>query len=362
MMVAIGAALAMAWVVVDAESYFRVAHALSFGVNDIGMAFFFALVTKEVVEATVPGGALHTWRRLLLPVVGAVGGVIGSALVYGLYLHMGDEWSVLQRGWLVAGASDISLGYFVARFVGRKNPAIPFLLLLGISINTLSLVIVEISHPFADVHSGGALLVTGGIAASFFLRRRRIQSFWPYLLLGGTLSWAGFYVSGFHPALALVPIIPFLPHATRDPGLFVETPPGFRNALSRFEYAWKYPVEAALFFFGLVNGGVLLQGSGTGTWSVLVAALVGKPVGILVAILLAIKAGLDLPARVDGRDLIVVALLASVGFTYSLFLATATLPTGPVLDEVKLGALLTFTGALLAVGAARALGVGRFGR
>ncbi len=58
-----GAVIALIWANTAAESYERVAGALHFAVNDVGMAFFFALATKEVVEATAPGGALHTWRR-----------------------------------------------------------------------------------------------------------------------------------------------------------------------------------------------------------------------------------------------------------------------------------------------------------
>src|SRR5215831_14986738 len=57
-----GAGIALIWANVSLATYSSVAHTLEFAVNDIGMALFFALATKEVVEATAPGGALHTWR------------------------------------------------------------------------------------------------------------------------------------------------------------------------------------------------------------------------------------------------------------------------------------------------------------
>jgi NhaA family Na+:H+ antiporter len=362
MIVALGALLAVVWANAYAESYFRFARGLSFVVNDVGMTFFFAMVTKEVVEATVPGGALHTWRRVMLPVVAAVGGMLGAILAYVAFLQFGDEASVLARGWPIACATDIAFSYFIARTIGKRYPAIPFLLLLGITVDALALLIVEVQFPIADVHVGGAALVALAIGVSVALRRYRVRSFWPYLLTGGVASWFGFFLSGLHPVLALVPIVPFLPHAARDPGFFVETPPGFRDALSQFEYAWKYPVWVVLFLFGLVNAGVLVRGSGTGTWSVLVAALVGKPIGILVAVALAVAAGLHLPRRVTWRDVIVVAFTASIGFTFALFFATAAFPLGPVLIEVKIGALLTIAGALLAIGTAALLRVGRFAR
>lgn len=362
MTVAIAALVAIVWANTYAETYFQFAHALEFAVNNVGMAFFFALVTKEVVEATIPGGALHTWRRVLLPILAAVGGVLGAAFAFAAYLHFSDEASVLGGGWPIACATDISFSYFVARIIKKRFPAIPFLLLLGISVDALSVVIVQLQHPYAEAHVSSVALIAVAMAAAFMLRRSGVQSFWPYLLVGGTMSWFGFLWSGLDPALALVPIVPFLPHAGRDPGLFVETPPGYRDALSQFEYTWKYPVGIVLFLFGLVNGGVLIQGSGAGTWSVLVAALIGKPVGILAAVTLAVAAGLRLPHRVSWRDVVVVAVLASTGFTFSLFLATAAFPLGAVLIEVKTGALLTIAGALLAIGVAAVLRVGRFAR
>jgi Na+:H+ antiporter, NhaA family len=362
MIVIIGACLAILWANTYAESYFRFAHALFFATNDIGMAFFFAMVTKEVVEATLPGGDLHTWRRAALPMVAAVGGVLGAVLAYAAYLQFGDEASVLGRGWPTACASDIVVGYLVAGIIGKRYHAIPFLLLLTVAIDALSLVIVEVRSSVADIHSGGFVLVALGIGAAFALRRRRVKSFWPYVLMGGGASWAGLFVCGLHPAVALVPIMPFIPHPSRDPGFFVETPPGFRDALSRFEHVWKRPVAVVLLLFGLVNGGVLIQGSGTGTGSVLVASLVGKPIGILIALAAALAAGLHVPSRFSWRDAVVIAMIASIGFTFSLFFATAVFPTGPVLTEIKVGALLTVAGAPVAVLTAAMLRVGRFAR
>ena len=88
--------------------------------------------------------------------------------------------------------------------------------------------------------------------------KRRTLVFWPYILMAGALSWLGFYRGGLHPALALVPIVPFFPHAARDPGLFVESPSA-HDTLNEFEHWWKRPVDVMLFFFGLVNAGVTVR-------------------------------------------------------------------------------------------------------
>ena len=77
-----GAAIALVWANVDAAGYSAFARALEFWVNDVGMVFFFGLATKEIVEATVPGGTLHSWRRAAMPVVAAAGGMIAPAVIY----------------------------------------------------------------------------------------------------------------------------------------------------------------------------------------------------------------------------------------------------------------------------------------
>src|SRR3989338_876382 len=83
----IGGLLALVWANTAPESYFTAAHRLSFAVNEIGMALFFALIAQEVYEEVIPGGALHTWRRWTLPVVAAAGGLAGSAFAYLAYVQ-----------------------------------------------------------------------------------------------------------------------------------------------------------------------------------------------------------------------------------------------------------------------------------
>ena len=78
----VGCAAALAWANTLPDSYYRFSHAAAWTVNDIGMVFFFALITKEVVEATIPGGALHPLRRAAVPVAAAVGSAVVSIACY----------------------------------------------------------------------------------------------------------------------------------------------------------------------------------------------------------------------------------------------------------------------------------------
>jgi NhaA family Na+:H+ antiporter len=205
------------------------------------------------------------------------------------------------------------------------------------------------------------MLLGAGLVVAWWLQHRRVRSFWPYIFGAGVLSWLGFYRGGLHPALALVPIIPFLPHAARDPGLFVEAPHA-HDTLNEFEHRFKQPVGVMLFFFGLANAGVVLRNFGPGTWFVLTSIVLGKPIGILAATGISTLLGLHLPRAVTWRDVSVIGIVAGIGFTVALFFATAAFPSGRLLDETKLGALLSFGAFFLAFVAAKALNVGRTAR
>jgi Na+/H+ antiporter NhaA len=108
-----------------------------------------------------------------------------------------------------------------------------------------------------------------------------------------------------------------------------------------------------------VNAGVVLTSYDTGSWAILSAELVGRPVGILLAVGVAIAAGLHLPGRMTWRELLVVALATSTGFAIALFLATGVLATGPVLAQAKIGVLGSASGLVMALVAARLLKIGR---
>src|SRR4030095_12153185 len=216
---------------------------------------------------------------------------------------------------------------------------IPFLLLFGIASDGLGFVSLALFNPVRGTQlAAGMLIVAAGWAVAAGLRRRRVRSFWPYLLGAGTLSWLGLFWSGVHPALArvavlpflhpaprgpgtlswwgrfwsglhpglaLVPVMPFLPHAPRDPGFFVDAPPDAKDALSRFELWWRYPGQIALFLFVVVNAGVPMGAIEEGVWALPIAVVVAKPLGVLAGTGLAMVIGLHLPHRIGWRDLFV---------------------------------------------------------
>jgi Na+:H+ antiporter, NhaA family len=357
----IGCVAALLWANTLPESYYQFSHAAAFAINDVGMAFFFALITKEVVEATVPGGALHTWRRTALPIVVAAGSVAVSVACYLWFVHQAGE-HMLESGWIAACAIDIPGSYIIARMIFGRHPAVPFLLLLAIAADATGLACVAVLQPVSDARPGvGIVFMAVAVSLAAALRYSGIKGFWPYLLGPGLLSWCALFLGGVHPALALVPIVPFFPHGRHDDGLFVEAAPRAHDALTLFERWWRLPVEGVLLLFGLVNAGVSIHGLEAGTWAIPVAAI-ARPFGVIAAAGAALAMGLHLPARVGWRELVVVACASSIGLVFALFFAAAVMPPGPILLEMKMGALVTIVGGLVAFTAARVLRVGRFQR
>jgi NhaA family Na+:H+ antiporter len=266
--------------------------------------------------------------------------------------------TILVAGWPIVCAIDIAVAYYTLQTILPRTGALPFALLLGIATDAFGALVVAPRHPVLETHAGGAALLVAALGLATLLRFLRVRAFWPYLAVCGTLSWLAFFREGLHPAFALVPIVPFLRHEPRPLDLFADPPDD--DATHHFEHEWNVAVQCILFLFGLVNAGVIVKGYDSGTWAILLAALVGRPLGILAAVGVAVALGLHLPRRIGARELVVIALASSTGFTFALFFATGILSIGPVLAQLTIGALATAAGSLLAFGAARLLRVGRF--
>ncbi|MEO5820585.1 MAG: Na+/H+ antiporter NhaA [Vicinamibacteraceae bacterium] len=352
----VGTVVAVTWANLDTTGYEHATHPLHFWVNDVGMVFFFALAAKEVFEATLPGGPLASLRQAASPLAAAVGGMLAPAVIYvALATRIGP--AALARGWAIPCATDIAFSAMVARLIfPGGHPAIPFLLLLAIADDALGLIILAVFYPSGSLSFVAlGLLMSAALLLAWWLRRRRTASFWPYVMGPGVLSWAALYWGGFHPALALVPIVPFMPHSAQDLGLFDSEEEAQPDTLSRFEHWGAQPVQWVLLLFGLANAGVPLEQVGNGTYYVLAALLLGKPLGIVVFSYGARLAGARLPNGLVLTDVVVVGIAAAVGFTVALFFATAAFPAGSSLAETKMGALLSFGAAPLALLAARLL-------
>lgn len=390
LLLVIGAVVALIWANVAPHSYHGfvdyplwdhapIGHAhdghktltLHFLINEILMALFFAMAGKEVWEAVILENGSLRGKKAMTPLIATAGGMIGPASIYLLGAMAVGKFSLLASGWAIPTATDIAFSYLVGRLVfGAAHPAVSFLLLLAIADDAGGLIILAVFYPQGTVQPLWLLLSVAVAVGAWFLfnelpRRmdrgnparpnstwvRKTLSFWPYVL-AGCISWYAFYQAGIHPALGLLPIIPAMPHADRDFGVFAEVEEHMPDTLNAFEHALRPFVEVILLFFGLANAGVEFSAMGEATWLVLAGLLIGKPAGIfLLGMFGARVLGFGLPDGMRPTDLLVMGFVAAIGFTVALFVAAVAFQPGPIQDAAKMGALLSFFASVLAIAA-----------
>lgn len=359
-----GVLVALCWANYDFASYEHFLHApflggmtFHFATNDLFMVFFFALAAGEITRSCLPGGDLHPLKKAINPLLGTLGGVLGPVVVY-LFLNSVIGAPELLRGWGIPTATDIALAWLAARLIfGDRHPAISYLLLLAVADDGIGLAIIAIfypdpAYPLAPLWIG---LIALGMGSAYGLRRWQVKSYWPYLLFGGGLVWTGLFRAHLHPALALVFIIPFLPHAKRETVHIFEENLADRSTLAEFEHHWKVIVDFGLFMFGLANAGVVFSSVGRPTVLVLSSLLIGKTAGIFLFGLLAQKLGFPLPHGIQKRHLLVAGLIAGTGMTVALFVAGEAFTDPVIRGAAKMGALLSSIAGVLAFILARSL-------
>ena len=328
---------------------------LHFLMNDVFMALFFAMAAKEITESVLLGGPLNSVSKAINPLLGTLGGVVTPIGLYLLYVTLTGA-DAIGTGWGIPTATDIALAWLIARMVfGKSHPAVSFLLLLAIADDAIGLGIIAIfySDPSQAVKPLYLVLTLAGMGLAYSMRKQHVGNFWPYLLGPGILSWTGLYMSHLHPALALVPIIPFLPNMGHDEGLYEEEGDGHEHfkhdTLNAFEHCFKKPVDFGLFGFGLANAGVEFSSIGHATWAVFLALLLGKTIGIFGFSWIGTLLGFKLPDGMDLRALLVTGVIGALGLTVSLFVAGVAFSDVALQGSAKMGALLSVVAAPVAI-------------
>ncbi len=366
-----GVLVAIAWANLGHHSYEHLVHWSPFGhgshynlhffFNDIFMVFFFGIAAKEITEACLPGGSLNPPKKAINPLLGTVGGVVGPVGVYLAWTWFTKD-SGARVGWGIPTATDIALAWLVARMIfGKGHPAVSFLLLLAVADDGIGLAIIAIFYPdpHHPVRPEFLALVAGAVVFAYGLRKMDVRSFWPYVLGAGALSWFGLYSAHLHPALALVPVVPFMPNMGHDDGLFAEASSGktYSDTLNNFEHFFKHPVDFGLLGFGLMNAGVVFSSMGNATWAVLAGLIVGKTVGIFAFSAIGHRLGFPLPEGMNYRSLFVAGMVAGLGLTVALFVAGVAFTDPGLQGAAKMGALFSVAVVPIAFAAGRLLNV-----
>ena len=303
-------------------------------VNGGIMTIFFLVVGLEIARER-RAGDLADRRTAVVPVVGALGGMVGAAVVYVAVNHSPPG----SRGWGIPMATDIAFALGALALLGRRIPGglRLFLLTLAVADDIGSVVVLAAFYSSKlDVWPlVGAVLV---VVLLVVARRRWTGVAWPYLA-GGVVLWALMAAAGVEPALAGVVVGLLIPSGmvALRPGPS-GTPALLHNPAERVESTLA-PVSAfvVLPLFALANAGVTIESTmlahpgATGVFvGIVLARLVGKMVGITLACLVVVRLGIGrLPGGLTWGHMAGGAAVAGIGFTVPLLLPSRPFAAGP---------------------------------
>lgn len=284
-------------------------------VNDGWMAIFFFVVGLEIKHELLHGH-LSDRSQLILPLAGAVGGVVFPAVIY-IALNFHDPVGV--QGWAVPTATDIAFTLGVLAAVGSRVPVAlkVFLMTLAILDDLIAIVIIALFYTsgLSMVSLAAAGII---IALMVALKVGGVKGSFPFIVLGAIL-WVCVLKSGVHATLAGV-ITAFF--------ISTQVPPGQTQspAKSFIEDLHPWIAFVILPVFAIVNAGISFDGLSLATildpvpLGITLGLFLGKPIGIMLCVGCVLLFGLaKLPKDVDWILLLGVAVLCGVGFTMSLF-------------------------------------------
>lgn len=305
-------------------------------VNDVFMAFFFAIAAVEIVHSLRPGGSLNPPKKAVTPLMATAGGVLGPIIVFFILnaLIGSPEYS---NGWGVTTATDIALSWLVAKVVfGNDHPAIKFLLLLAVADDAIGLAIIAIFYPSPDSPFVPAwmLLIPLAMLIAYIFRDHKVESLFPYIFVCGTISWLGMYNAGLHAALAMVFIVPFMP---------VET------ALHDFERKVAPVVDFGMFFFGFTAAGVVVSDVSSLSLIIMLSLIIGKTLGIFTMSTVAVKLKFPLPEGMNLKDVAFIGIIGGIGLTVALFVCESAFVDPGLIAAAKMGALGSLLASLIAI-------------
>lgn len=369
-----------AWTELPNKPHWWTGHSTAAWINDLLMAVFFLVVGLEI-KREILVGELASPKRAALPIFGALGGMIGPALIFAS-LNWGKE---TIGGWGIPMATDIAFAVGILAMLGSRipNSLKVFLTSLAIVDDLGALVVIAV---FYTDHLNMAFLGYAGtiVAILMFMNVMRVRWITLYLALGLPL-WYCVYMSGVHATIAGVLLAMTIPAHARvnavnyvfstrkaldifanahdDPETDVKESSERRAAvnaiiknsryvlppLHRIEYV-LHPWAAFVIIpiFALANAGIPIHG-GIGenlkdpaAMGIIAGLFLGKPLGIFLCCLIACKLGIaSLPRGVSWRHIFGAGMLGGIGFTMAIFIANlAYADNASHLEHAKLAILV----------------------
>lgn len=287
-------------------------------INDGLMAVFFFLVGLELKREVVEG-ELSDKRNIILPGIGAIGGMAVPALIYILF-NMDDPFAM--KGWAIPAATDIAFALGVLSLLGSKVPTSlkVFLTSLAIFDDIGAIIIIAVFYT-SEIAMGALLVVAGCIPILLVMNFRGTVSKSAYIFIG-IIMWVSMLKSGVHATLAGVLLAIFIPLKTQhDPT---------HSPLKDLEHDLHTVVAfLVLPVFAFANAGVSFSGLEASQFfhsvpmGVGLGLIIGKQVGIFGLCWLAIRSGLAaLPMGMTFKSLYGTSAICGIGFTMSLFIGS----------------------------------------
>lgn len=302
-------------------------------INDFLMAIFFLLVGLEIKRELMVG-ELARWKQAMLPGIGALGGMIVPAGIY-LFWCGGSAFS---RGWGIPMATDIAFSLGILSLLGKRAP-----IQLRIFLTALAIIddlggILTIALFYAS-SINWLYLGMAGLVLLFlvFMNLFKVRQYYIFFVLGLFL-WYLVYNSGIHATVAGVLLAFCIP----------------LHRVEQIEHALHDPVNFLILpLFALANTTIVLPDdyftvlNSPVHHGIFTGLVLGKPLGIVLFCFIAVKLRLaSLPDHVNWKQLTGAGLIAGIGFTMSIFIATLAF-SGP---ELQLTAKISILHASLVAG------------
>ncbi len=309
-------------------------HPLEYWVNDGLMTIFFLLIGLEL-EREIQYGELSNFKTALLPVFGAIGGIIVPAVIYLLF----NSGTPTQSGAGIPMATDIAFALGVLSLLGKRVLASLkiFLTALAVIDDLGAILIIALFYSKALLWTN--LFISLGIfGLLLLLNRLKVNNLIPYLV-GGVAMWYFMLHSGVHATITGVLLAFAIPSGNGN-----EKSPSYI-----LQHILHKPVAfLVLPIFALANTAIVFTSDFTSVltthYSMGIAAglLLGKPLGIFLISFLAVSVGLcKLPEGLNWKTIAGVSFLGGIGFTMSIFITLLAFDDTTIINNAKLVILIS---------------------
>ena len=309
-------------------------------INDALMAVFFFFVTLEIKREFIQG-ELSNIKQAMLPIIGAVGGMLVPALFY-IFINLGDQETL--NGWAIPSATDIAFSLGILSLLGSRVPISLKIFLTALAIiDDLGAIIIIAFFYSGDLNITYLSLILVSYIFLLILNKYNIKKFVPYLIIGCFL-WYFTHESGVHATIAGVLLATTIPHRQKEKDF---------SLLIKIEHAISpYVAFLIMPLFAFANAGVSLNGL---TFSslllpvplgILVGLFIGKQIGVMLFSYISIKLKIaQMPNNSTWLSFYGVSILTGIGFTMSLFVGNLAFDNNiQYINGVKIGVL---SGSLL---------------